>query len=418
MAKTFNNLFPEICSLENLTLAANKTRKRKTRKESTERFELHRERFVGHLQHELLDGTYRPGRYRQFYIHDPKKRLISAAPYRDRVVHHALCNVIAPLIERRFVFDSYSCRKGKGTTAARERCRKFTNRYRYVLKCDIQRYFQSINHEILKAKLAETIACRPTLELCGQIIDSCEETGLRPPFFEGDDLFAFSRKRGLPIGNLTSQLWANLYLDRLDHFVKEELKVPGYARYTDDFLLWSDDKEFLQDCRERIRAELCKERLLLHPVKSRIMQCKEGVPFLGFRFFPQRQPRVTGETKRRFEKRARRQMSAICNGTAEWSDVRTSMSSWVDFSKYGNTNGLVAHYRRNGFRADGDSEDAWLCVARGVLEQQQSEQSALFVSQRQQCIEPEQQQRFSSGVVPPSACENSCVMPAGCCRCA
>lgn len=396
MAKTFKNLYPEICSLENLTLAANKTRKRKTRKESTERFELHRERFVRQLQQELEGDTYRPGRYRQFYIHDPKKRLISAAPYRDRVVHHALCNVIAPRIERRFVFDSYSCRKGKGTTAARERCRQYTNRFRYVLKCDIQQYFQRINHDVLKEKLAKIIGCKATLKLCFKIIDSHQDE---------------TSGCGLPIGNLTSQLWANLYLDRLDHFVREELNIPGYVRYTDDFLLWSDDKAFLRDCKERIAAELCIERLQLHPIKSRIMSCKEGVPFLGFRFFPERRPRLTGETKRRFEKRSRRQMDAVCEGTEEWSGVRSSMFSWAQFSTYGNTTGLLNWYREKGFRLDGGSEGAWLCVARRVLEQQQSGQSALFEPQRQQCIEPEQQQRVSPGVVPPSACENICLMP-------
>ena len=350
MAKTFNNLYPRICSLENLFAAARTARKRKTRKEYVERFELHRERFVCSLQDELESGTYRPGGYRQFYIHEPKQRLISAAPYRDRVVHHALYAVTSPLIERRFIDDSFSCRKGKGTLAGRERCRQYTNRFKYVLKCDIRKYFQSIDHEILKGKLARIIRCKPTLELCAKIIDSCREDMLAPIPFPGDDLFSLpNRVFGLPIGNLTSQLWANLYLDRLDHVIGEKLRVPGYARYTDDFLLWSDDKSFLCECRERITAELREERLLLHPVKSRVMQCREGVLFLGFRFFPERSPRLAADTKRRFEKRARRQMQAVSSGEAERIDVQRSMQGWAQFALYGNVKGLFQAYRRNGF---------------------------------------------------------------------
>ena len=350
MAKTFNNLYPRICSLENLYAATRTARKRKTRKEYVERFELHRERFVRRLQEELESGSYRPGGYRQFYIHEPKQRLISAAPYRDRVVHHALYAVTAPLIERRFIDDSFSCRKGKGTLAGRERCRQYTNRFKYVLKCDIRKYFQSIDHEVLKDKLARIIRCKPTLELCGKIIDSCREDILAPIPFPDDDLFSLpDRVFGLPIGNLTSQLWANLYLDRLDHVIREILRVQGYARYTDDFLLWSDDKSFLHECRERIADELREERLLLHPVKSRVLQCREGVPFLGFRFFPKKSPRLAADTKRRFEKRARRQTQAVRSGEAERIDVQRSMRGWAQFALYGNVEGLFQAYRRNGF---------------------------------------------------------------------
>jgi len=255
--KSWGNLYPTICSLENLYEAARKARKRKTRKEDVERFELHRERFLRQLQDELVTGHWRPSPYRRFQIHDPKTRTISAAPYRDRVVHHALCGVIGPLIERRFVYDSYSCRVGKGTLAGRERCRRFTNRYTYALKCDVRKYFESIDHAILGKKLARTIRCRPTLELCCRIIASSEASSAQPVLFPGDDLFtAGNRARGLPIGNLTSQLWANLYLDRLDHLVREELRVPGYVRYTDDFILWADDKAFLHACLNRISREL------------------------------------------------------------------------------------------------------------------------------------------------------------------
>jgi RNA-directed DNA polymerase len=348
--KSRGNLYAGICALENLYAAAAKARKRKTRKEDVERFELHRERFVRQIHEELTAERWTPSAYRKFRIHDPKTRTISAAPYRDRIVHHALCNVIGPLIERRFVHDSYSCRKGKGTLAGRERCRMFTNRYRYALKCDISKYFDSVDHEILFDKVSRAIRCRATLELCRRIIGSSISGETAPAWFPGDDPLApTGRKRGLPIGNLTSQLWANLYLDRMDHFIREELRVPGYVRYTDDFILWADDKSTLRTCRDAIAQLLVEDRLSLHPVKTRIIPTRTGVPFLGFRFFPARSPRLIGECKRRFERRMRRRMANVRDGRTEMPDVIKSAEGWKAFADYGNTKGLYRQYRAHGF---------------------------------------------------------------------
>jgi RNA-directed DNA polymerase len=350
MAKTHKNLFPEIVSLESLYAAARQARRRKTRKENVERFELHRERFLRQLHDDLVGGVYRPSGYRQFQIFEPKPRLISAAPYRDRVVHHALCRVIGPLLERRFVYDSYSCRHGKGTEAARERCRLYTNRYRYVLKCDIRKYFPSIDHVCLMDKLAAVIGCRATLDLCALIIGSASDESEAALVFPGDPPDAASgRRRGLPIGNLTSQLWANLYLDRMDHWLKEDCRIPGYARYTDDFLLWSDDKSALRQVRASLSDFLVADRLLLHAGKTRIMPCAEGVPFLGFRFFPGLWPRLLGEAKRRFETRTRRQVAALAAGELAPKTVAASARGWSAFAAYGNTRGLFGAYRRDGF---------------------------------------------------------------------
>lgn len=348
--KSYTALYPQICSLENLYEAARKARQRKTRREDVERFELHRERFIRQLHEELVSERWKPSPYRRFQIHDPKTRTISAAPYRDRVVHHALCRVTGPLIERRFVDDSFSCRKGKGTLAGRERCRQYTNRYRYALKCDVRKYFESVDHDVLVGKIAKTIRCKPTLELCSRIIassatpestlDQSGEAEKQPPA---------CRPCGLPIGNLTSQLWANLYLDRLDHVIKEVLRVPGYARYTDDFILWADDKDYLHACRARIAEELKTERLYLHPVKTRVMPTRAGVPFLGFRFFPSLGPRLLGECKRRFERRMRRKMIAVKRGLIEIDYACRSAAGWKAFSDYGNTKGLYLRYLTNGF---------------------------------------------------------------------
>jgi retron-type reverse transcriptase len=176
------------------------------------------------LHRELTTESYQPGEYVHFTIHEPKRRLISAAPFRDRVVHHALCNVIEPIYERKFIDDSYANRQGKGTHAALDRCTQFLRRYHYVLQCDVQQFFPAIDQAILKQILARTIACAPTLDLCERIIDSGQgvltgEYALR--WFPGDDLLAAARPRGLPIGNLTSQFWANVYLNELDEIIQE-----------------------------------------------------------------------------------------------------------------------------------------------------------------------------------------------------
>lgn len=366
--KSFGNLFPEVCSLENLYAAARKARKRKTRQEDVERFELHRERFLRQLADQLAEGRWRPSPYRCFVIHDPKTRTISAAPYRDRVVHHALCNVIGPILERRFVADSFSCQEGKGTMAGRERCRRYTNRYRFVLKCDIQRYFESIDHEILLARLARIIRCPATMDLCRRIVSSHRESGPPTAYFDGDDLLAAMRPRGLPIGNLTSQLLANFYLDDMDHRIKEGWRVPGYARYTDDFLLWADDREFLKTSKLALASLLGESRLCLHPRKTRLMPCRVGVPFLGFRFHPGLAPRLQGVCKRRFERRMRRAAVSMRAGSVDRRDVTLSARGWKAFADYGSTRGLYLRYRSRGFGCTGAGIVDVRGVARGVVE--------------------------------------------------
>ena len=348
--KSWANLYPQICALENLYRAAGKARKRKTRKGYVEDFELRRERIIEQLRQELATESYQPSGYREFRIYDPRERLISAAPYRDRVVHHAICNVLEPLLQRRFIHDSYSCQKGKGTGFGRERARHFTNRYRDVLKGDVRKFFQSMDHQVLLAKLARVIRCPATLRLCSKIIASHHDEEIPPVTFPGDDLFEpHQRRRGLPIGNLTSQLWANFYLDGFDHYVREELRVPAYGRYTDDFLIWSDDKGFLQEARALIRQRLEADRLVLHPGKTRVMPTATGVPFLGFRFFPGHAPRILGEVKRRFERRTRRQAVDLRSGRIERKTVRASAAGWRCFAAYGNTVGLFRRYREGGF---------------------------------------------------------------------
>jgi RNA-directed DNA polymerase len=205
---------------------------------------------AGTAERRVQDGTYR-----NFRILDPKPREISAAPFRDRVVHHALTRVLEPIFEPRFSRNSFACRKGLGTHKALERAREGARRCAYVLKCDVRRYFASIDHQILNAQLARTIKCGPTLELAARII-----AGFTPEqhlgredvirYFPGDNLFSpWERRRGLPLGNQTSQFFANLYLNAMDRLVDERLKPDVYTRYVDDFVVFGDSKARLAEMR-------------------------------------------------------------------------------------------------------------------------------------------------------------------------
>ena len=232
--KRHGNLYPQIIAFENILLSAKKAEKGKRFRDNVLEFNYNLEAELTNLQQELAEKTYQPGDYRTFYIKEPKSRMISAAPYRDRVVHHALCNIIVPLIEPTFIADSYANRVGFGTHRALERFTKFARESRYVLQCDIQKYFPSIDHEILKNLIRRKIKCRDTLWLIDTIIDNSNEQLPAIEHFQGDDLLTpLERRRGLPIGNLTSQFFANIYLNGFDHFVKEELKVRKYLRYVD-----------------------------------------------------------------------------------------------------------------------------------------------------------------------------------------
>jgi retron-type reverse transcriptase len=232
--KTCNHLYDRIISFDNLLLAASKAQKGKRFKDSTALFNLDLEKELVRLHDELRTLRYRHGGYRDFSVFDPKRRLISAAPYRDRVVHHALCNIIEPIFETTFISDSYACRQGKGTHAAVDRYTEFARKNTFVLKCDIRKYFQSIDHAILLERIERRISCIRTLWLIRKVIGSrTDETCAF--YFDGDDLFTpLERRRGIPIGNLTSQFFANVYLDGFDHYVKEVLRCKYYIRYADD----------------------------------------------------------------------------------------------------------------------------------------------------------------------------------------
>jgi len=332
----------ELHSFDNLLLAYRKAAKGKRGHADVAEFEYRLEDNLIQLQRELRDESYAPGKYHSFYIHDPKKRLISAAPFRDRVVHHALCNLIEPTFERSFIADSYANRIGKGTHKALDRAQGFARRFRYVLTCDVRQFFPSIDHQILLGILEEKAIVRQHRGLVEKILASGvgvlrEEYDM--VYFAGDDLFSVQRERGLPIGNLTSQFWANCYLDPFDHFVKRNLRCKGYVRYVDDFLLFSNDKGELNAWRESIMAKLRGFRLTLHEAKCQPRPVTEGIPFLGFVLYPSHR-RLKRKKGVAFEQKLKRLKLLKAGGVLSYAQFLASIQGWVNHVRWGNTWGL------------------------------------------------------------------------------
>jgi len=327
-ATTQDTLFDRLTSWENLAAAARKTRLGKRRFADCARFELERERELLRLQDELRSRTYRPGPYREFYVREPKRRMISAASYRDRVVHHALVNVIGPLFERNFITDSYANQIGKGTHRAVDRYQAFAGRFRYVLQCDIVKFFPSVDHEILKTLLRSRIRDEGVLWLCDLIVDGSNAQEPSVQYFSGDDLFVpHERRRGLPIGNMTSQFWANVYLHGLDNFVKRGLGWPGYVRYVDDFLLLGDDKQALWETRAAIVRYLERLRLRIHEERAQVRPVERPTRFLGYRCWPTHRF-LTKENIRRFRRRGRVLQREYARGSKTWEQVKASLAAW------------------------------------------------------------------------------------------
>ena len=286
------NLFEKICDIQNLHEAYYKASKNKRFTSGYINFRKDSETNLEKLRKSLLDGKYTHGQYRHFIITDPKQRLISAAPFPDRVMHHAIMNVLEPVFERQFIFHTYACRKGKGTHAAARYAFKCSGRSEFFLKLDVRKYFDSIDHTVLKQFLCRIIKDARCLELLFGVIDSYKID------FEGDSV---GRKKGLPIGNLTSQFFANFYLSALDHFILEKLKPEGYVRYMDDMVIFGDSVKNLKNIFDEV-DHFCLEKLALFlkiPVFGKTFR---GVPFLGWRITKDR-IFLLSKTKRRMKNR-------------------------------------------------------------------------------------------------------------------
>ncbi|NIR90838.1 MAG: RNA-directed DNA polymerase [Gammaproteobacteria bacterium] len=338
--KRVGGLWLRLVSFDNLLLAYRKARRGKRARPGVAEFELGLERNLLALQDELVTGRYRPGAYRQFTIYERKPRLITAAPFRDRVLHHAVMNVIEAPIDRRFIHDSYACRIGKGVYKAVNRYQRWCQRYRFALKLDVRSYFPSIDHEILKAKLRRHLKDQRTLELLDRIIGASPDYGRPLTYFPGDDLFSpVDRRVGIPIGNLTSQFFANLYLDAFDHFVKDSLRVRAYLRYVDDIILLDNDPARLHELRLVLAERLERDRLELHARKGGVMPVCTGVDVLGYRVFPAYRL-LRNDNGHRFSRKLRRFAVGYARGRLALSDIDPSVQSWLGHAGHADTLGL------------------------------------------------------------------------------
>ena len=319
------NLFPAFCSFQNLLLAWRKTRRGSGRTLDAALFFQDLEKELLALRAALASGDWQPQPFRFFDIFDPKHRTIAVSHFRDRVVHHALVNVLEPIFEKTFIADSFATRHGKGVHAAVFRAQHFLGSHAFFLKTDVEKFFDSVSHDHLLNILARKIKDRRLLRVCEQIIRHGQVGG----------------PSGLPIGNRTSQFFANVYLDPLDHFLKDRCGVHGYVRYMDDFVLFENDRKrllMLQTATEDFLGD--KLQLRLKPTATFLNRPQNGLPFLGRRIFPGI-IRLRTENLRRITRRIELREQALLSGDLDEAAFLHSMNSyWAMLSFYPELAGL------------------------------------------------------------------------------
>lgn len=318
--KRATGLWPRVVAFDNLCAAARRAARGKRRVAGTARFLADLEPNALALQRALSSAEWRPGRAFTFEIHDPKRRTITAAPFEDRVVHHALMDVLEPTLDRRMVYESFACRKGKGTHAALRHARRMVRRHGWFLALDVEHCFETLAHEVVLETVERCIKDRRVLELSGRIVRAGGRAG-----------------RGLPIGNLSSQWFANLVLDRLDHFVKEQPGARGYVRYMDDSVLFADEKAAL------VRALAAVDRFVGEELQLRLKEratilapTRAGLPFLGWRIYPGT-TRLRPQNLRRTRRRLRHRRWQYATGRIDESQLAASLRSVTEHLRHGNT---------------------------------------------------------------------------------
>lgn len=289
------------------------------------------------LRDELLTGEYKHSGYNSFDIFEPKQRRIKSIKFRDKVVQKTFCDkALSPIVEKILIYDNFACRKGKGTHAAIERTKQFLRRAYfengsdfYVLKCDIEKYFDSIDHEVLISKTSKLPLSEDLHKLLRDIIKS---TG---------------GNKGVPLGNQTSQILSIFFLDEFDKFVKQDLGIRFYLRYMDDFILFSNDKAYLQYCKKRIISKLAELKLTLNN-KSNIFPIKNGFDFLGFHFYLTKTGKIVMKVRRASKERMRRKLKKfkelIENRKMNVLDVKMSYDSWKGHASHGNSYYLIKKF--------------------------------------------------------------------------
>jgi retron-type reverse transcriptase len=268
--KEIHNIMERVTDFNHLRKSAIRAWQGTKPSEQVMSFRFHLEKELFSLQSELLENRYRPGAYHHFKVYEPKERVISVAPFRDRVVHHAIVSILEEPYEPVFIFDSYACRKGKGVHKAVKRAQVFLKKNKWFFKTDIEKFFESVCHDALLKALVLRVKDPRAMQLIEKIIRNGSRTNY-----------------GLPIGNLTSQFFANVYLHELDYFIKHRLKCKNYIRYMDDFVLFETDKEQLKKWKTDLSKFLETHlQLSLKPSATFINQRANGLRFLGARIFP------------------------------------------------------------------------------------------------------------------------------------
>ncbi|HOF50144.1 MAG TPA: reverse transcriptase/maturase family protein [Candidatus Colwellbacteria bacterium] len=331
--KTYRNLFDQIISLENLFAAWEKFKSDKQGKDDVQLFEWQLEQNIFQLHRDLKARRYKHGLYTSFWIQDPKQRHIHKAAVRDRVLHHAIFAIINPLFEKSFISNSFSCRINKGThkgiITLRDLTRKVSGNVRkpcFALKCDIKKFFETIDHYILFNILAKKIKDPDTMWLLREVIESFSS--------RYSNLF---EQKGVPIGNLTSQLFANVYLNEFDQFIKHGLKIKHYLRYTDDFVILADNPYYLEKIispiKSFLRQRLCLE---LHPNKVSIRKLRQGIDFLGYVVLPYHLQLRT-KTKNRVFKKLKMRVKEYKDGRIPYKTVEQSLQSYLGVLSHADT---------------------------------------------------------------------------------
>jgi len=350
--KVYINLFNKLITPENLFNAWEDFRRDKKNKEDVLLFEKNLENEIFKLHRELKSETYRHSGYVDFYISDPKYRHIHKAVVRDRVLHHAIMNILYPYYDKAFIYNSFSCRIGKGNhkgvEALRSMVQKESNndtRQVFILKCDIKKFFDSVDHDTLVTILKTRVKDEKLMKLLVEVIESF--TSNRSTLFE---------RKGLPIGNLTSQLFANVYMDIFDQHMKHELKVKHYARYTDDFVIVSKDKEYLISLISNIKKFLnITLKLDLHPEKVTIRKYTQGVDFLGYIVLPH-YTKVRQRTIKRISRRIEEKIALYKSGKLEKEKLDATLMSYLGVLSHADTHKFSESLKNNYFLSVSNSD--------------------------------------------------------------
>lgn len=324
--KRENNLIEKIADPGNLRLAFWKARKAKDRKVEVIEFRKELEKNLASLRKDLLNVNVQVGNYHYFTIYDPKERLICAAAFKERVLHHAIMNICHTNFEKFQIFDSYASRPGKGTYAALERAFEHQKKFQWFLKIDIKKYFDTIDHEVLKQLLSKRFKDKTLLNILYCIIDS----------------YQTNPGKGLPIGNLTSQYFANHYLAIADHHIKEKLQALAYVRYMYDMVIWSNDKKSLLTIGNYFKSYLASELLLSLKIFC-LNSTKKGMSFLGYFLFPDK-IMLNKNSKQRFKSKLINYSNKLTNEVWNQSEYQLHILPLIAFEKHANTFTLRRKY--------------------------------------------------------------------------